>query len=57
MELFDALPAAVRAAIAQAGFPFHPHVAWRFLRRGVSLEQVARLIMAADRRLMPQGGR
>lgn len=56
MDLFDDLPAAVRCALACAGFPFHPRAAIRFLRHGHSAEQVAAVIVAVDRRLSRLSG-
>jgi hypothetical protein len=51
MDVFDELPPAVRCAIATANFPFNPLIAFRFLRRGVSDERLAKLILAVDSRL------
>lgn len=55
METFDALPPAVRAAIAAADFPFHPRIAVRLLDRGVPADKVAATISGADRRLNGKG--
>lgn len=56
MEAFDALPPAVRVAIAAADYPFHPRAAARLLERGVPPEKVAATISGADRRLRREEG-
>lgn len=56
MELFDVLPAPIRAAINDAGFEFAPRFAFRLLGCGVSVERAAEIIRETDVRLMRKGG-
>lgn len=57
MARFDALPQAVRKAIAGSGFPFHPQVAEVMLRRGVAPARCAENLRAVDTRIsLRQGG-
>lgn len=56
MARFDALPPVVRSAINNAAFEFHPRVAERILRRGVSPDRCAELLSQIDKRLMRKGG-
>ncbi len=56
MEMFDALPAPIRSAIACASFEFVPRFAAKLLARGVSVERAAEIIRETDLRLMRKGG-
>jgi hypothetical protein len=56
MARFDALPTVVRSAINYAAFEFHPRIAERMLRRGVSPDRYAELLSQIDKRLMRKGG-
>lgn len=56
MARFDALPVVVRSAINYAAFEFHPRIAERMLRRGVSPDRCAELLSQIDKRLMRKGG-
>ncbi|WP_223565288.1 hypothetical protein [Agrobacterium tumefaciens] len=48
MARFDALPSAVRRAIASAAFQIHPQAAEKRLGRGVSPERCAESLLAND---------
>jgi hypothetical protein len=56
MARFDALPPAVRQAINDAAFEFHPRIAERFLRRGISPFRCAELLTQIDKRISARRG-
>ena len=56
MEGFDALPAAVRAALNDADYPFPVPVAVNLLRRLQSADRAATAVVGLDRRPGWKGG-